>query len=528
LYGEVRGGEPAYTISVDVLDSNSNDKITTLEETAESREEIPTAIGRLAQAVRVEVSKDDSSAVRRSVSLEQEGTASLNALHAFAMGEDAMQSGRIEDALAEYQTAVSLDAKFVQAQMRLAWLYRSERAEVAAAHAAELARAAAVHSSEKVKLLAQFCYEMNSRGDDEEAVELIRRYVAKYPRDVDGMKGLARVLQMQGHLAESLQNAQQGIGEDPFDAEMYAEVEGAMVVMGHYEDALQLDAKAQRLGVSHSGVALMADFLNGDKDIVTKRVNALQARFGGWAAVEDRQISYADMESYGLYLDETGRMEAGLEVWRTAATRSGEIPELASTQAYLLAQGALDRALTEDCTVALEMVDEVHSLPKGPVASFNAGMAAALCGDQTYAEEIVVELRRDFPQNTAVEQYYVQELQAAEEIGGNEPAKALPELIALGQYDSISLVPYLRGMARAAVGQTPLAIDDFQDILARRGAAFSLGGTLYSMAEMRVARAYASSGDRVDSVAAYQRALAMWEEPDEQEPLMMEASSRSR
>jgi serine/threonine-protein kinase len=178
--------------------------------------------------------------------------------------------------------------------------------------------------------------------------------------------------------------------------------------------------------------------------------------------------------------------------------------------------------------VALEMVDEVHSLPKGPVASFNAGMAAALCGDQTYAEEIVVELRRDFPQNTAVEQYYVQELQAAEEIGGNEPAKALPELIALGQYDSISLVPYLRGMARAAVGQTPLAIDDFQDILARRGAAFSLGGTLYSMAEMRVARAYASSGDKVDSVAAYQRALAMWEEPDEQEPLMMEASSRSR
>ena len=101
----------------------------------------------------------------------------------------------------------------------------------------------------------------------------------------------------------------------------------------------------------------------------------------------------------------------------------------------MLAQGALDRALTESCTVALEMVDEVKSLPKGPVASFNAGMAAALCGDQPYAENTIAALQQSYPQNTAVAQYYVPQLQAAAEIGVNEPEKALDSLIALEQYD---------------------------------------------------------------------------------------------
>ena len=86
--------------------------------------------------------------------------------------------------------------------------------------------------------------------------------------------------------------------------------------------------------------------------------------------------------------------------------------------------------------------------------AFHAGMAAALCGDQPYAEKTIAALQQNYPQNTAVAQYYVPELQAAAEIGVNEPEKALDSLIALEPYDSISLTPYLRGMANAALGQT--------------------------------------------------------------------------
>ncbi len=157
----------------------------------------------------------------------------------------------------------------------------------------------------------------------------------------------------------------------------------------------------------------------------------MQAAFAGTTAANGTPITYAKLYRYGLYLDNTGKIGAGSELWRVAAGVASSVPELASTQASTLAQGALDRALMERCTVALEMIDEVKNLPKGPVASFNAGMAAALCGDQTYAYKTIAAMQKNYPQNTAVVQYYVPQLQAAAEIGVNEPEKALGSLISL-------------------------------------------------------------------------------------------------
>ena len=528
LYGEITRSGASYTISVDVLKADSNDKVATLEETAKSREEIPAAIGRMAQDIRVEVSEDSTAEMQRSVPLGVEATTSVNALHAYAVGEAAMQSGRTLGALAAYQQAVALDPKFVQAQMRLAWLYRSERAEVASANAAELARRAATNASGKMKLLTQFCYEMNASGDYGSAVKTIREFVVRYPSDIDGMKGLALALRVQGLLPEALQAAQRGYGEHPFDAEMYAEAELAMIEMERYDNAVQLEAQAKHVGVLADRNALIADYLAGKEDATAARVNVMQLAFAGTTTAKGAPTTYAELYRYGLYLDSIGKIGAGSELWRVTAAVAGGVPELASTQASMLAQGALDRALMESCTVALEMVDDVKSLPKGPVASFNAGMAAALCGDQPYAEKTIAALRQSYPQNTAVAQYYVPQLQAAAEIGVNEPEKALDSLIALEPYDQISLTPYLRGMANAALGQMHAAVLDFRIAQAHRGSSLLRNGNVYPMAELGVARAYAASRDKANSVENYHGFLMLWEEADRGQPLMAEALAKSR
>ena len=527
LYGEIKGSQgpdssqAPYTISMDVLRADSNDKVDTLEETVGDREQIPAAIGRLAQAARAEVGDREG---RRAVSLEQDATANVNALHAYALGESAMQSGRVEDALKAYQQAVALDPKFVQAQMRLAWLYRAEKAEVAAANAAELAHDAAVHASGKVKLLAQFCYEMNTSGDYGQATETIRQYVAKYPLDVEGMKGLARVLRLQGYLPEALLAAQQGYGENPFDAEMYGEAELAMIGMDRDDGVLRL--QAQRMGVVRDENVLAVEY--PEEKAAAIAGSAAQGTFAGAAAAVPTQLTYAESEGRGLSLDNAGRMSEGLELWRAAAAKATEAPELASTAAYMLAQGALDRALVESCPVALEMVNEVRELPKGPIASFHAGMAAALCGDKTYADKVIAGLQQRFPRSTAVTQYYVPELEAAADVGVNEPAKALQVLAGMKVHEEISLVPYLRGLAHSAAGQMPLAVADFQTVLAHRGLALMVGSSVYPMAEIGVARAYAANGDKADSVAAYRRFLASWGEADRTQPRMVEALAKSR
>jgi eukaryotic-like serine/threonine-protein kinase len=525
LYGEIVGVGAPYTISVDVLKTDSNDELASLEETAASREEIPAAIGKLAQAVREEVGEGRRA---KTVSLENEATANMNALHAYEVGESAMQSGRTEEALSAYQRAVGFDPKFTQAQMRLAWLYHAEKAEVASANAAELARDAAIHGSYRVKLLSQFCYEMNASGDYAKATGTIRQFVAKFPVDVEGKRELARVLRVQGYLPEALLAAQHGYEEDPFDAETYREAELAMMGMDRYAGGLE--QQARRLGVAQEGDGLSAGFQRGKDaaDTVEGVAAAAVIVAGADATNSESPMSYAEWNSRGLYLDSTGRMTEGLELWRRAAARASQVPELGSTQASMLAQGALDRALTESCTVALEMVNEVRGLPKGPTASFHAGMAAALCGDQTYADKAIAELQQSFPRNTMVAQHYVPELAAAAAIGVNEPGKALQVLVDIKANDQASLTAYLRGLAHSAVGQMPSAIVDFQAVLVHRGVALVLESNVYPMAEIEVARAYAANGDKANSIAAYQRFLALWGGADQDQPWVREALAKSK
>jgi serine/threonine protein kinase/tetratricopeptide (TPR) repeat protein len=525
VYGEIKGSKAPYTISVDVLQADTNDKVASLEETARDRGQIPAAIGRLAQAVRAEVV---SGVARRVIPLEQEATANVNALHAFAMGEAAMQSGQTGEALEAYREAVRLDPKFVQAQMRLAWLYGAEKAEVASANAAEQARDAAVHGSEKLKLLAQFCYEMNASGDYVRATETIRRYTAAYPLDADGLKGMARVMRLQGHLPEALLAAQRGYEKDPFDEEIYAEAELAMIGMDRYDAALQLQAQVQRIGIQHNESAWDAEYLEGKNAALAAGDHAVQESTAKGAVTGSAPVAYEELNDRGLYLDNAGRMKEGLQLWRMAAAKASQVPELSSTQTYMLAQGALDRALAENCTVALEMVSEIRSLSKGPVASFNAGMAAALCGDQTYAQKVIAELQVNYPRSTEVTQYYMPELEAAADIGVNEPAKALPILMEERAHEQMSFIPYLRGLAHSAVGQMPLAIVDFQTVLAHKGLAFLMGGSVYPMAEIGSARAYAATGDKGNSVITYRRFLESWSEADRDQPRMMEAVAKSK
>jgi len=207
---------------------------------------------------------------------------------------------------------------------------------------------------------------------------------------------------------------------------------------------------------------------------------------------------------------------------------ASEEPELSGTQASLLAKGALDHALSESCTVALALLEEAQSLPKGPVASFDSGMAAALCGDQPYALKTAVYLQQNFPRNTLVLNRYVPELQTAAEIGINEPNKALPYLNIPGQADESLFATYLRGMAHAAVGQASQAASEFESVSIRRGEAAMQQGDLLPMAEIDLARAYRSSHDQPESVEAYRSFLKLWESSDQKQSLVAEALAHTK
>jgi len=512
LYGEIKRVGTAYVINVDVLNTESNDKLASVTEVASTRERIPAAIGRLALGLRSDMG-ENSASIAASVPLEREATSNLEALHEYAVGETALQQGRVADALMGFQRAVGLDPKFVQAQMRLAWLYGSEKAEVASASAAGFALDASRDAEDKVKLLAKFCYEMNASGDFGKAAETIRHYMERYPHDVEGMVGLAQVLRVQGHLVEALLASEQAYGDDRYAAAAYDEAERAMIGLDRYDGALQLEKQARNLGVARSGNAMSAAYLAGKQNVVSEEIGTLNSA---------GRLSYEHLSEEELYLDNSGQMVAGAALWSRATSVSAKNPELGSAWAYMLAQGALDRALAGRCSEAKELASAVGDLPHGPIAGFHAGLSLGLCGDKTATEATIFWLKQEFPQSTVVALRYVPELEAVAALSEGNAAKALEVLATIAPYEDDSLAPYLRGVARMAGRQPSLAIADFQMVLAHRGMAFASGSNVYPMAEIGLALASEATGDRTLSDVAYGRFNALWTEGDGGQPRLSE------
>ncbi len=517
LLGTVTGSTSPYVVHLEVRSTGTNEVLSTAEERVSSLQEFPAAIDRLAVDIRSSVGEDGDSITRTSNPLSREGSGNLEALHAFAMADAARLGGKTLDALTLYAQATALDPRFVQAYLREVPVYRKLRAETAAANAARLALAGAENVGERTRAMAQYEYEMNTSGDYIRAASIIRHLLTLAPHDSAALEALARSLRLQGHMAEALQAAQQAYEEDPYNIDAYTQAENALIGLDRYDASYQLEEQVIKLGLGKPGTELTSSYLEGRQDAVDRAVTlfeVLNPRFRpDWI--------------YGVYLDNGGRMKTGATVWRTRADAAEQEDSLQSASAFLLAQGALNRALIGNCGDGESMAHDSDALEQGLTALFNTGMAHALCGNAVRARQIIGELQQGFPQSFAVTGFYVADIQAAISLHDGDPTAALEALRSVRQFDLISLTPYLRGKAHVALHQMQVGIVDFQTVLAHRGVNFLGGSDVYPVAEIGVARAFADTGDLGNSAQAYRRFLELWKQADPDQPLLAEAQAKA-
>ena len=518
LFGTITGTTPPYLIHVDLLNTDSNEVITSVEDPIPSIQQVPSAIDHLAGALRSNVGEGSESITRTSNPLSREATTDLEALHALSQGDVANFSGKTLEALRFYQQAAKLEPKFIQAQLRLAVLYRKERAELAAEDASRLALAAADNASDRTRTIAQFEYEMNVSGDYVRAAGIIRQLVDQNAHDADALEKLARTLRLQGREAEALQTAQQAYAEDPFNLDAYTQAENALIGLDRYEAAAQVDEQAQRIGLGHNGGALITAYLEGREDVLAAAV----------AAVSTQSENLRADWTYGIYLDNIGQLAEGAALWRSRASFALQAPGLESAAGLMLSQGAFDRALLGDCANGLAMAHEADSHPQGITGLFDGGMADALCGNKSRAQQIVARLQQNYPKSFAATGFYVADIQAGMALYDQDPVTALDLLKSARQYDLISVTPLLRGRAHVALREMQVGIVDFQTVLSHRGEPFIVGSVTYPAAQIGVARAFADAGDLVNSADAYAQFLALWKTANPQQPLLEEARAHGR
>ncbi len=522
LFGQITGSAPPYAIHLDLLETSSNDILSTVEEPLPSLDQLPAVMDRVATTLRGNLGESSESVNKFSIPLANEATGNPEALRAFRQGEDAYVAGRTLEALQFYQQAVTLEPKFVQAHLQLVVLYRTLRAELAAGEAAKLALASTDGSSPRTKALAQYEFEMNATGDYPFAVSILRQFSGAHPHDADVLEKLAQALRLEGRIAESLQTAEEATREDPYNQAAWVQTENALIGLDRYDAAAQADMQAQRLGLPEVGGALSAAYLGGREEVLASAIAQSQSQS------QNQKGGFRPDWSYGIYLDNVGHMGAGGELWHSRAAEAMAIPNLQSAGAFLLAQSAYDRALLGDCPAALAFGKEADLHPEGMTALFNVGMADALCGNSARALELAAELQKTYPQSFEVRGFYVADIKAGIALQEQNPSVALELLKTAQQYDVISLTPLLRGRAHVALHQVQIGIVDFQTVLAHRGVPFIVGNVSYPVAQIGVARAFADTGDLGNSANAYRRFLELWKTADAGQPLVAEARAHSR
>jgi serine/threonine-protein kinase len=518
LYGSITGTSAPYVLHIDLHDSESNDILTSAEARADSLQQVAGAIDQVAVSLRAAAGEPRSSIDRTMTPLAREGAGNLAALALYAEAQNLIASREPVDAASELQQAVTLEPRFVQAYLDLAGLYRRLRAETAAADASRAARAAAGTAGQRMRTLARAHYELDSSGDDPQAAVLLRQLTASYPHDAEALALLAETLIIEGRLGEALQTAQQAYQEDPFNADAYEQAETALLGLDRYGAAFQLDQHVQRLGLARPGESLMAAYLDGRQDVVDEISSNIPVG----------RMEFRPDWSYGMYLDSTGHLAAGAAHWRSRAETAMLNHNLRSAGSFLLAQGALNRSLVGDCADALGMAHAAGpDLPSGRKALFYLGLASALCGEITRANDIVRTLSEQYPHSYEVQGFYLADIKAAAALNEHHPDAALALLEPARPYDLISLTPYFRGLAHIGRGEIEVGIVDLQVILAHQGSTLTDGSNVFPAAQIAVARAFAASGDLNNSATAYRRFLDLWRTADPLNRLIGEAHARA-
>ncbi len=518
VYGEVSGGGGGapYTLSVEVLETSSNDKLASLSETAAGKGEIAPAIDRLAAGLRRSLGEDGASITQHSTPLVQQATTNVEALSRFAEAEDAREAGHVGSAIDLYGKALRASPGFALAGVQMAWLEESQYAELGAAAAARHARLSAGEAGDRVRLLAQLTAEALDVQDYGAAGGTARRLLSTYPQDTTGMVALARVMRLQGHMTETLLSAEQAYRHEPTSGEAYREAGRALLGLNRFADASKLADIARQAGVADVSWATAANYLGG-RGISTS------------TSTEAAEPDLAAMADRALALDNTGAIAAGAEAWRTAARAAQSSAGLASAGAAMLARGALNRALMGRCAQSIAMAEESSALPYGRGADFEAGMAQALCGSTERATKAEERLQREGGLHSWTTEFFLPVLRGAVAISAKDAMRAQEAMSGVHQIRDVPpLSVYLLGVAHRMAHHEELAIGDFEAIEAHRGFAFETGTAAFPMAEIELARAAAAAKKSAPSAAAYRSFAQLWTAADPSDPLLAEALAKSR
>jgi serine/threonine protein kinase/Flp pilus assembly protein TadD len=511
LAGTIANLGSSYVISINAVNCGTGEVFAREQVSANDKAGVLQAVSNAATAMRARLGESMASIQKLTTPYTNVTTASLQAFHAFSLGEDEHRMGRdFPQAASFYQEAVRLDPSFAMGYARLGVAYGNQGAVAKAVENLKKAYDLRERVTERERMYIEAQYALQ-QYDLPKALESYKLFVATYPRDAAAWNNLASAYQTIGDFDQAATGFEKTWEIARWDNVAANNAAGTLLGIDKIKEGERYLKEALEQGggdnTNYQANAMLDDLISGRPDW-EKHVQ--------WAANRpDGFIVQASAATLYLYL---GEMHEADQQWEQAAKKA-EQQHLPDAAGGLYAIKAMHDALVSNCSAARESAHRGLGLDRSMATVPDAALALALCGEEGLALKDTERLAAEGPTNTLVNEIYLPEVRAAAALSAHHPEQVAGLLTSAAPYVLVSKAPHLLGRASLESKHAQQAVTDFEPGVRYRavalgeGATGSAQGPDYVLCLLGTARAQ-TQFDRAAATRSYQQLLEIWKNAD--------------
>jgi len=514
LTGTIANLGNQYVLSMQALNAATGEVLARAETSAGSEGEVLNALHKADSELRGKLGESLASVQRYDKMLSDVTTPSLEALHAFTLGDSKHAAGDEMAAIALYQRAVELDPNFATAYARMGTAYnnlgQSQLSEQNRKKAFELRDRA----SEREKLYIMSHYYADS-GQYDKGITALELYEQTYPRDSTPANNLSNIYNQLGQYENALDKARKAVELEPDSVSGYFNLALAYAGLNRMDEAKATAQAGLKRVPSNGELHWMLAGIAWNQNDTTALESELKTTENSGAG--GKLLALGTRAALAAGHGEFQQMRSLMDQMEDTAN-SNNLPEAAAGGD---AQRSAWEALVGFRSFAQQAADRaLNGTPSANVA-LNSAITLSLLQADKRALEIANDASLQRPYDTLMQFVTIPLIKSIVAMNAGQPTKAIDLLDGAMVYArSNEGVLYARGLVYLQGKQGTQAAQEFQRVIDSRSV---FGDPLSSLARLGLGRAYALQGDKQKSRMAYQDFLALWKDADPDVPLLKKA-----
>ena len=517
LTGTIASIGSHYAITLEAVNPRSGDAFASEHIEAESKEKVLSALSTAAWNLRKKLGESLSMMQKYDVSIEQATTSSLDALKAYAMGNEERAKGRMRESLALYKRAIDLDPNFAMAYARIGVHYGNIQELEAAKEYVQKSYDLRDRVSERERLYITEKYYTYLTGEIDKTIETLQAWTRLYPNDFIPHNNLSYNYQILGRYEEAMKEALEAVRLSPNTISARENLFMSFVALGRLDEAEQVAREMERINpdsLSAHFPKYKFAFLRGD--------HAGMERGVAWAKGKPEEADVtATLASVAMFYGKQKEAEQLAARAQEMFKAQGRKENIAQNFMGL----ATDLVYLERCSDATNAAKSALAVSRGQMIMANAAFIFAACGDAGQAQSVLDELVKLQPKNMVVGSIITPMVRAHIEHRRGNIDQAVRLLESIRSYDGSVptgvLCNYMRGQLYLEQRRGNEAAAEFKTIIGRRG--IDHFSPAHALAHLGLGRAAAVSGDTAGARKSYQDFFALWKDADADLPLLVQA-----